>query len=150
MPAFDFSNTMDLLPGIIRAISMEINACAYYMALMETAPGNTEKELISRMIEENILGCNLYRDVYEKLAGCPPVILTPESPEIENFEKGISNAFMDETRAYRLYRDLSNRNPDEFIRRILLSSMSDKEQHAMRLLFMGAYSGSREEQEVER
>jgi hypothetical protein len=114
------------------------------MSLVELAPGKKEKDMIGGMIEDDILGCNLYRDIYEKLTGCPPIIVSPGAPDIGDFEKGLSTAFLDETQAFRFYKDLYMHVGDESIKRALFSSMTDKESHSMRLLFMGAYSGSNE------
>jgi len=122
---------------IKNSVTDELEDAAMYEALINIAPTEEAKEIITSIREDEKIHNRLLREIFTKLTG---VVLPPSSGNA-NYEKltyldGIKKAFMGELKAVEKYREILSYMPSKELYNKILYIMTDEMKHAMKYNYL--------------
>lgn len=126
----------DLEQRLIEALKGEQDARKFYQKLITMATDQEDKNIISKIYNDEGEHFNNFRRLYNKLTGRNPMLPAPETPNIPNYLAGIRKAIMDETDTYAFYKDtyLCSNNP--IAKEIFFDAFTDENEHAVRFNYL--------------
>lgn len=130
-------NLNTALTMIKNSVSDEIEDAAMYEALINMAPSEQAKEIITNIRDDEKIHNRLLREIFTELSGVvlPNVIDTSNYPKTTYID-GIQNAFMGELKAVEKYRELLAYMPNKELYNKLLYIMTDEMKHAIKYNYL--------------
>lgn len=136
------------VPGALRhlqeAVAGEAEDRRFYQYLIDNAPSNEDKEIITGIRDDEISHFGLFRQVYYQLTGqmLPPpqesVFVRPAS-----YCEGIKRAIRGEQNAVRKYREILFALQDRVLINILTGIITDELRHGILYNYLYAKNGCR-------
>lgn len=124
----DLDSTLEL---IRQAVSGEENDRRFYEYLINVAPNQEEKNIISSIRDDELGHFDLFRRIYKDITGRYPVPLgTDEFEEPETYLEGIEEALFGELKAVEMYRQIYYGLKTRVHRDILFEIITDELKHA--------------------
>jgi len=133
-----FQYNLNTAVNMIRnSVADEAEDAAMYDALINMAPNQEAKEIITNIRDDEKIHNRLLREIFTKLTG---VVLPPSSGNA-NYEKltyldGIKKAFMGELKAVEKYREILSYMPSKELYNKILYIMTDEMKHAMKYNYL--------------
>jgi len=122
---------------IKNSVTDELEDAAMYEALINIAPTEEAKEIITSIREDEKIHNRLLREIFTKLAG----VILPSTGEDTNYPKityieGIKKAFMGELKAVEKYREILMYMPNKELYDKILYIMTDETKHAIKYNYL--------------
>jgi len=128
-------NYYQFIHDLQQALQGELEAIAYYQALLDLAPA-PDREDIRHVREDEEGHARLLSQLYFDLTGRPPVTFPVETPELPSYLAGLQEAVRDELAAAEDYRNLYLSTFNNGIRDKIFAIMVDEQEHATRLTLL--------------
>ncbi len=119
------------------SISDEAEDAAMYEVLINMAPTEEAKEIITNIRDDEKIHNRILREVFTELTG----VVLPNLPETTNYPKityidGIKKAFMGELKAVEKYREILTYMPNKELYNKILYIMTDEMKHAIKYNYL--------------
>jgi len=122
---------------IKNSIKDEAEDAAMYETLINMAPNEEAKEIITNIRDDEKIHNRLLREIFLELTG----VVLPNDTEISNYPKityidGIQQAFIGELKAVEKYREILTYMPTKELYNKILYIMTDEMKHAMKYNYL--------------
>lgn len=119
------------------SVSDEAEDAAMYEILINMAPTEEAKEIITSIRDDEKIHNGLLREIFTELTG----VVLPANTETANYPKmtyidGIKKAFMGELKAVEKYREILTYMPTKELYNKILYIMTDEMKHAMKYNYL--------------
>ena len=119
------------------SVQDEAEDAAMYEALINIAPNEEAKKIISKIRDDEKIHNRLLREIFTKLTG----VVLPQMPKTESYEKtnyidGFKKAFMGELDAVEKYREILTYMPNKELYNKILYIMTDEMKHAIKYNYL--------------
>jgi rubrerythrin len=148
MPGLDIYTYPQNVPGALQliheAVAGETEDRLFYQYLIENAPSEEDKEIITGIQDDEISHFNLFRQVYYQLtrrALPPPQNATFEKPE--SYCDGVKRAIRGEQNAVKKYRKILFALQDRVQINILAEIITDEIRHGILYNYLYTKNGCR-------
>lgn len=129
-----FVGDPSVLGDLGRAADEQSHAIHYYGKLIELAPDEEDRSIITEIRQDEIGHFNLFSSLYTHFSGRRPP-LTP-GPEPSSLEEGVKFAIRDELNTVDFYNAAADRARDAYVQAAFRRSALDEQQHAGWFLYM--------------
>lgn len=133
-----FQYNINTAVNMIRnSVADEAEDAAMYDALINIAPNEDAKEIITSIRDDEKIHNRLLREIFTELTG----VVLPQSTGNANYEKttyldGIKKAFMGELKAVEKYREILTYMPTKELYNKILYIMTDEMKHATKYNYL--------------
>ena len=122
---------------IKNSVSDEAEDAAMYEALINMAPNQEAKEIITNIRDDEKIHNKLLREIFTELTG----VVLPPNTEAATYPKltytdGIKEAFMGELKAVEKYREILTYMPNKELYDKILYIMTDEMKHAIKYNYL--------------
>lgn len=119
------------------SVADEAEDATMYDALINMAPTEEAKEIITNIRDDEKIHNRLLREIFTELTG----VVLPPNTETSNYPKityidGIKKAFMGELKAVEKYREILTYMPTKELYNKILYIMTDEMKHAMKYNYL--------------
>ena len=139
----DFTNksyqyNLNTAVNMIRdSVADEAEDAAMYNALINMAPNEEAKEIITNIRDDEKVHNKLLREIFTELTG----VILPPATSTANYEKttyldGIKKALMGELKAVEKYREILSYMPSKELYNKILYIMTDEMKHAIKYNYL--------------
>lgn len=122
---------------IKNSVTDEAEDTAMYDALINMAPTEEAKKIITNIRDDEKLHNRLLKEIFTELTG----VVLPQNMETINYPKltyidGLKKAFMGELKAVEKYREILNYMPNKELYNKILYIMTDEMKHAIKYNYL--------------
>lgn len=131
-PMYQYPQMMamdSLIRDIEKAANGEYHAIQTYERLLQLAPTTEDREVISKILEDERKHFAVFTTIYRQFTGNAPA-LTPTHQLPASFISGIVSSIPDELEDSKFYQNISEHPMGESLRRIFLNASHDEQRHA--------------------
>ncbi|UJF33864.1 ferritin-like domain-containing protein [Paenibacillus hexagrammi] len=116
---------------ILQSIAGERNDELFYQELLQLAPTDKEKEVITGIRDDERKHRQMFRNIYTQLTGMQPAVQEAMEPaeHVADYVSGIEDALMGELKAFEKYRTIYLNIRPEY-RNMIFEIMTDEIKHA--------------------
>lgn len=118
-----------LIRDIEKAANGEYHAIQTYERLLQLAPTAEDRDVISKILEDERKHFASFTTIYRQFTGNAPA-LTPIHQLPASFIPGIISSIADELEDSKFYQNMSEHVMDGTLRRIFLNASHDEQRHA--------------------
>lgn len=133
-----FQYNLNMAIDMIRnSVADEVEDATMYEALINMAPNEEAKEIITNIRDDEKIHSNLLRSIFTELTGAvlPPTSGTTNYPKTTYID-GIKKAFMGELKAVEKYREILAYMPNKELYNKILYIMTDEMKHAIKYNYL--------------
>ena len=122
---------------IKNSVTDEAEDTAMYDALINMAPNEEAKDIITNIRNDEKIHNRLLREIFTELTG----VVLPQNTETTNYPKltyidGLKKAFIGELKAVEKYREILNYMPNKELYNKILYIMTDEMKHAIKYNYL--------------
>lgn len=114
-------------------IEDELHDALYYQQLSQLAPTDFARRLLLEFSNDELHNAHRFQEVYCMLTGQYYAPGATRPIELFNYEQGLKNRLMEETRAYKVYGEEYLLAPIKTLEDMFFSIRTIEAQHAMRI-----------------